>query len=85
MPTEAVLCYIRDGGRVLLQHKAEGRFGGGFWNAPGGKIVDGESPEQAAALRTLHCDEIQGYLVGRPVSWEDMAVLLEESRVPESV
>jgi 8-oxo-dGTP diphosphatase len=48
MTTNAVLCYIRDGGRVLLQHKAEGRFGGGFWNAPGGKIVDGESPEQAA-------------------------------------
>jgi diguanylate cyclase len=49
-------------------------------------IAEGvESPEQAAALRTLHCDEIQGYLVGRPVSWEDMAALLEESRVPESV
>lgn len=48
MPTNAVLCYIRDAGRVLLQHKAEGRFGGGFWNAPGGKIIDGESPEQAA-------------------------------------
>jgi 8-oxo-dGTP diphosphatase len=48
MATNAVLCYIRDGGRVLLQHKAEGRFGAGFWNAPGGKIVDGESPEQAA-------------------------------------
>jgi diguanylate cyclase len=44
-----------------------------------------ESPEQAAALRALHCDEIQGYLVGRPVSWEDMAALLEGSRVPESV
>ena len=49
MTTEAVLCYIRDRGRVLLQRKAEGRFGGGFWNAPGGKIIDGESPEQAAA------------------------------------
>jgi len=47
--TNAVLCYIRDGGRVLLQHKAEGRFGGGFWNAPGGKIAVGESPEAAAA------------------------------------
>ena len=53
MTTNAVLCYIRDGGRVLLQHKAEGRFGGGFWNAPGGKIVDCESPEQAA-VREIH-------------------------------
>ncbi len=49
MTTNAVLCYIRDRGRVLLQHKTKGRFGAGFWNAPGGKISDGESPQQAAA------------------------------------
>jgi 8-oxo-dGTP diphosphatase len=48
MTTNAVLCYIRDGGRVLLQLKADGRFGGGFWNGPGGKIAEGESPEEAA-------------------------------------
>jgi 8-oxo-dGTP diphosphatase len=47
MPTTGVLCYIRDRGRVLLQLKAEGHFGGGWWNGPGGKILDGESPEQA--------------------------------------
>jgi diguanylate cyclase len=44
-----------------------------------------ESPEQAAALRTLHCDEIQGYLIGRPVPWEEMAALLDKNRIPESV
>jgi len=44
-----------------------------------------ESPEQAAALRTLHCDEIQGYLVGRPVPWEEMAALLDRNPIPESV
>ncbi len=53
MTTHAVLCYIRSNGHVLLQHKAPGRFGGGFWNAPGGKIVDGESPEQAATREVL--------------------------------
>ena len=48
MPTTiGSLCYIRDNGRVLLQMKAEGRFGGGLWNGPGGKLLDGESPEQA--------------------------------------
>lgn len=48
MPTDAVLCYIRDDQRrLLLQHKAEGRFGGGRWNGPGGKLHEGESPEQA--------------------------------------
>ena len=48
MRPDGVVCYIRDRGRVLLQLKAEGRFGGGWWNAPGGKLVDGESIEQAA-------------------------------------
>jgi 8-oxo-dGTP pyrophosphatase MutT (NUDIX family) len=48
MPADGVVCYIRDRGRVLLQLKAEGRFGGGYWNAPGGKLTDGESPVEAA-------------------------------------
>ncbi len=52
MATTGVLCYIRHDGRVLLQLKADGRFGGGLWNAPGGKILDGESPE-AAAVREV--------------------------------
>jgi len=47
MATVGVLCYIRDRGRVLLQLKAESRFGGGLWNGPGGKILDGESLEEA--------------------------------------
>jgi diguanylate cyclase len=49
-------------------------------------IAEGvESPEQAAALRAMGCDEIQGYLVGRPISWEDMATLLEGNRIPQLV
>lgn len=43
----AVLCYIESDSRYLLLHKASGRFGGGFWNAPGGKIEQAESAEQA--------------------------------------
>jgi 8-oxo-dGTP diphosphatase len=34
---------------VLLQRKAQGLFGGGRWNAPGGKMLSGELPEMAAA------------------------------------
>ena len=48
MANDRVLCYIRDRGRVLLQLKADGRFGAGFWNGPGGKAAEGESPEEAA-------------------------------------
>jgi len=33
--------------------KASGRFGGGFWNAPGGKINEGESSEEAARREVL--------------------------------
>jgi 8-oxo-dGTP diphosphatase len=60
---DGVVCYLRQNGRVLLQLKAEGRFGGGLWNAPGGKIDDGESAE-AAVLRELR--EETGLLVHAP-------------------
>jgi 8-oxo-dGTP diphosphatase len=48
MRPNGVVCYIRDNGRVLLPLKPPGRFGGGWWNAPGGKLVDGETPLDAA-------------------------------------
>ena len=47
MPTTGAVCYIRQNGRVLLQLKADGRFGGGWWNAPGGKLDQGETAEEA--------------------------------------
>ena len=52
MRPDGVVCYIRDSGRVLLQLKNEGRWGGGWWNGPGGKLHDGESPA-AAAVREV--------------------------------
>ena len=42
------ICYIRDRGRVLLQLRADGLFGAGLWNGPGGHVEDGESPSEAA-------------------------------------
>ncbi len=47
MTTVGTVCYIRRNGRLLLQKKATGLFGGGKWNAPGGKLRKGESPEDA--------------------------------------
>lgn len=47
MRPDGVVCYIRDNGRILLQLKPPDRFGGGWWNAPGGKLIDGETPADA--------------------------------------
>ena len=46
----AVICYIYDESnrKYLLIHKAKGKFGGGFWNGPGGKVETGESTVEAA-------------------------------------
>lgn len=46
MPIEGAICLIRRNGRLLLQERALGRFAGGKWDAPGGKLRLGESPEQ---------------------------------------
>jgi 8-oxo-dGTP diphosphatase len=46
MTTLATLCTIIRDGRILLQRKAEGRFGEGKWNGPGGKLQLGESPQE---------------------------------------
>lgn len=53
MVTFATLCYIFRRGKVLLLLKARGLFGEGRWNAPGGKLLKGESPETGAAREAL--------------------------------
>ncbi|MBI2579826.1 MAG: 8-oxo-dGTP diphosphatase [Candidatus Aenigmarchaeota archaeon] len=44
---ETTLCYVIKDGKILLIHKKRG-FGAGKVNAPGGRIEEGESPEQCA-------------------------------------
>jgi EAL domain-containing protein (putative c-di-GMP-specific phosphodiesterase class I) len=39
-----------------------------------------ESEEQAKILRLLHCDQMQGYLVSQPLSFEDMVAYLSRVR-----
>ena len=48
-----VLCEIVKNGRILLQKKAEGKFGAGKWNGVGGKIHPNESPEDCAVRETF--------------------------------
>ncbi len=42
-----------------------------------------EKEEQVRFLRTLGCDQIQGYLVGRPLSAENIVSLLDRKLLPE--
>jgi mutator protein MutT len=48
-------------GRVLLLLRSAEGDAGGTWGTPGGKIEDGETPEQAAVRETL---EETGYRAG---------------------
>lgn len=57
-----MICYLKRGDEYLLLLKASGRFGGGFWNGPGGKIQDGEVPVEAARREVL---EETGLRVGK--------------------
>lgn len=47
----ATLCYLRRGGRTLMLHrnKKEGDVHRGKWNGLGGKLEEGESPEDCVA------------------------------------
>ncbi len=43
-------------------------------------IAEGvEKEDQAKVLRQLNCDELQGYLLGRPVPFESVAALLQKA------
>ncbi|GLQ90231.1 putative bifunctional diguanylate cyclase/phosphodiesterase [Dyella flagellata] len=44
-----------------------------------------ETPSQLSELRVMACDQIQGYLLGKPLTAEAFAVLLEQHRVRESI
>ena len=42
-----------------------------------------ESEEQAKILRLLRCDQMQGYLISKPLSFDDMSTYLARSRSQE--
>ncbi|MBF0335299.1 MAG: EAL domain-containing protein [Alphaproteobacteria bacterium] len=44
-----------------------------------------ETAEQAAWLRAQGCDEIQGFLISRPVSAEDLVSLFDRNLLPDAV
>ena len=53
MTIQATLCFILDKNRVLLLKKNPGLFGGGKWNAPGGKLQPRETAEHCATREVL--------------------------------
>ncbi len=49
-PIPVVAAFIKDSqGRVLLTRRPPGKARGGLWEFPGGKVRDGEAPEEALA------------------------------------
>lgn len=47
--TVSAVALIDADGRVLLSKRPEGKPMSGLWEFPGGKLADGETPEQALA------------------------------------
>lgn len=66
---DVVGAVIRDGGRVLLAQRPEGKAQAGLWEFPGGKIEPGETPAEALARECR----------------EELAVAIEEPRLLASV
>ncbi|MEM3841657.1 MAG: NUDIX domain-containing protein [Candidatus Micrarchaeaceae archaeon] len=52
MVHESSLCYVIENGKVLMQLKGIGTQYVGRWVAPGGEILDGDSPKASAARWT---------------------------------
>ncbi len=42
-----VAAFLVQEGKVLLARRPEGKARGGFWEFPGGKVEEGETPEEA--------------------------------------
>ena len=40
-----------------------------------------ESEEQAKILRLVRCDQMQGYLISKPMSFDDMSAYLARNRL----
>jgi len=53
MATLGTLCFIEKEGKYLMQLKDDKKFGGGRWNAPGGKTKENESVEQGVVREIL--------------------------------
>ena len=60
---DVVGAVIRDGDRVLLAQRPEGKAQAGLWEFPGGKIEPGETPEEALARE---CREELALEIERP-------------------
>ena len=42
-----------------------------------------ETEEQRKVLKSLQCEEIQGYIVSKPLPPEELAILLEKANRPD--
>lgn len=52
-PTPIAVAVVTHAGRALIGRRARGAALGGLWEFPGGKVLPGETPPQAAARECL--------------------------------
>lgn len=70
---DVVCAIIRDDeGRLLAGLRPQGKFLGGMWEFPGGKVDPGESPEEALAREIREELDLEITVAGalEPVDWQ---------------
>lgn len=73
----SALCYLADSGRLLMLKRRKEPFSQ-HWTAPGGKLEDGETPQEAVVREVW---EETGFTVEKP----QLRVICSESSHPQDV
>jgi 8-oxo-dGTP diphosphatase len=87
-PKKVTAAILRKGGRILIAKRQSRDAFGGKWEFPGGKIEEGETPEQCLKRELLEEfgleTTIQGLLCVVPYSYLNGSILLYAYEVTQS-
>lgn len=80
MTTFATLCHIEKNNKILLQKKSKGLFGGGKYNAPGGKLKENELPEKGAIREVF---EETGLRINKLEQIGELIFYIDKNKIPD--